>query len=54
MREKTAAVLTVHDAASMTPEQRRNIAAWLREQAEYVQRRGSEYSKVFRARYLRG
>ena len=53
MRDEATAVLTIKGASDMTPEQRRNLAAWLREQAEHVQRRGSEYSKVFRARYIR-
>ena len=53
MKDRAVAVLTVRGAAKMSPEQRRVLAQWLRSQAEFLQIRGSEYSNVFRARYLR-
>lgn len=46
------ATLTVRDAATMTAEGRRNVAAWMRRQAAELLKQGDQYAKVFRARYL--
>lgn len=50
--EKSAAVLTIKDAADMTDEGRRQVAKWLRKQARWLEEAGQEYSPRFRARYL--
>lgn len=50
--EKTAAVLTIKNAADMSPKGRREIADWLREQAKTLEAEGVQYSSRFRARYL--
>lgn len=50
--EKSAAVLTIKDAAKMTTGGRRAVAAWLIRQAESLAKDGKEYDGTFRARYL--
>lgn len=50
--EKSAAVLTIKDAGSMTDQGRKEVAAWLRKQAKLLVEHGSELSDRFRARYL--
>lgn len=52
-KEKSAAVLTIIDAPSMTWRGRRNIALWLRRQADQLEHEGKNYAKGrYRARYL--
>jgi hypothetical protein len=51
-KEKAAAVLTLKDADKMTAKGRRQIAAWLRKQADALQAEGNNYASRFRARYL--
>ncbi len=48
---KSAAILTIFDADRMTPRGRGDIAKWLREHAEDLERDGSNYSKLFRGRF---
>ena len=50
--EKSAAVLTIHDADVMTLQGRQDIAAWLRRQAQMLEDDGDNYAHRFRARYL--
>ena len=50
--EQSAAILTIKDAARMTPKGRKEIAQWLRIQAKNVERDGEEYARRFTARYL--
>lgn len=52
--EKSAAVLTIKDAASMTPAGARRVANWLRKQAGYLDRADERkaLSDRYRARYL--
>jgi hypothetical protein len=52
MSEKSAAILTIKDAERMTKKGRKEIATWLRRQAEWLTKHGDNYSKGFRARYL--
>lgn len=52
MSEKSAAVLTVNHPDVMTPQGRREIAAWLRRQAYMLVRDGDQYASRFTARYL--
>lgn len=49
---KSAAVLTVFDAPKFTKKGRKNVAAWLRRQAAFIESHNAELSKRFRARYL--
>ncbi len=50
---KSVAVLTMMDVAGMTKKGRRDIAKWLRRQADFMLEHGSDYSdKRFIARYL--
>lgn len=51
-KEKSAAVLTVVKPDEMTPEGRKEIAAWLRRQAAALIKDGDRYAKRFTARYL--
>lgn len=50
--EKSAAIVTIKNAADMTPQGRRDIAAWLRQQASFLLKYHKELSPTFRARYL--
>lgn len=49
---QSAAVLTVRDAAEMSPEMKQEIATWLRSQAKGLLKEGDNYSERFTARYL--
>lgn len=51
-KEKTAAVLTVHHAALMTPTGRKKVAEWLRQQADSLIDDGKFYAPRFTGRYL--
>lgn len=50
--EKSAAILTIFDAPNMTPTGKKNIARWLRKQADFLMREHKNLSHRFRARYL--
>ncbi len=50
---RSAAVLTLRDAARMTPKGRREIARWLERQARDLVEFGDQYSGTLRARYFR-
>ena len=50
--EKSAAIVTIKDAPSMTKRGRRQIAAWLRKHADWLEQDGDKYSKRFTGRYL--
>jgi hypothetical protein len=49
---KSAAIVTIHDASGMTAKGRRQIAAWLRRQADFVEKDGKALASRFTARYL--
>ena len=49
---RTVAVVTVREAANMTPKGRRAVAKWLREKADDVELHGKNLSKRFTARYV--
>lgn len=49
---KSAAVVTIFDAPSMTVKGKREIALWLRRQAHALERDAKLYAKRFTARYL--
>lgn len=51
-KEKSAAVLTIHDAANMTDEGRADIARWLRRQITFLMKNNTELSSRYTARYL--
>ena len=48
---KTAAVLTIKDAANMTAKGKKQIAKWLRKQADDLIKDGHLYHKTIRIRY---
>lgn len=50
--EKSAAVLTLREVPKMTNSGRRQIAAWLRRQADDLVKLGDQYGPVLRARYI--
>lgn len=54
MKEKSAAVLTFHDAENYSDDGAKNIAKWLRRQATYIQKKEfrANVSKRYTARYL--
>lgn len=51
-KERSAVILTVKEAADMTPEGKKEIARWLRRQAKNLEQYGTEYASRFTARYL--
>lgn len=52
-KEKSAAVLTIKEASKMTKKGRKDIATWLRRQADLLLKHGDQYiDGAFRARYL--
>jgi hypothetical protein len=50
--EKSAAIITIKDAPSMSKKGRRQIAAWMRRQATFLEESGHVLSSRFTARYL--
>ena len=52
MKEKSAAILTIHRAPEMSKRGRKAIADWLRRQADFLEHNADELSKRFTARYL--
>ena len=52
MTERAVATFTIKRAGDMAPEMRREIAAWLRSNAEHLEQQGQEYSRRFVARYI--
>jgi hypothetical protein len=50
--EKSAAIVTIKDAPKMTKRGRKNIAAWLRRQAAFLEQHGNEFAGRFTARYI--
>ena len=51
-KEKSAAILTIKDAKNMTKKGRKDIALWLKRQAQFLQYHGDQFSSRFIARYL--
>lgn len=51
-KHKSAAVLTVFDAAKMTLKGRRDIAKWLQRQANTILTNSKRLSSRFTARYM--
>jgi hypothetical protein len=52
MKRKSAAIITIHDAPSMTKRGRTAIARWMRRQADFLERESKNLSRRFTARYL--
>lgn len=52
MKEKSAAIVTIKDAPKMTKRGRKNIAAWLRRQAGFLEKHSDQLSHRFTARYI--
>lgn len=52
MKTKTAAVLTVYDAAKMSAKGRRDIIRWLERQTETIKNEHQSLAKRWTARYL--
>ena len=51
-KEKSAAIVTIFNAQSMSKRGRKLIADWLRRQAGFLESNGTELADRFRARYL--
>lgn len=52
MTTKSAAIVTIKEADRMSAKGRKAVAAWLRRQADFLEKHGKEYSTRFTARYL--
>lgn len=52
MKTKSAAIVTIYDAPSMTKRGRNKIAEWLERQAGFLRANSKQLSKRFTARYL--
>lgn len=52
VKEKSAAILTMKDADNMTNEGRKDIARWLRRQADFLVKHHREFASRYTARYL--
>mgnify|MGYP001576910120 CR=1 FL=1 len=52
MKIKSAAVLTIKDAAKMTPSGRKSVRKWLIKQADFFRDYHKKLSPRFTARYL--
>ena len=50
-KEKSAAIVTIKDAAKMNKAGRKKIAAWLRGRAELLEKHGDLMASRFTARY---
>lgn len=51
-KHKSAAVLTIRDAPKMGAKGKRDIANWLRRQADFLLKDGDQFANRFTARYL--
>ena len=51
-KDKSAAIVTIKNADSMTKRGRKAIAEWLRRKAEFLEENGDQFSPRFTARYL--
>ena len=51
-KEKVVAVLTIHDAAGMTPDGAIAVQNWLVDEAKALLFRRQQYSPLYRARYV--
>lgn len=51
-RQRSAAVITIRNADSMTLAGRKAIATWLRNHAKWLLKDGHEYAPRFTGRYL--
>jgi len=49
---KSAATLTIKEADRMTEDGRKEVADWLRAQADSLEEGGHDYAARFRARYM--
>ena len=49
---KSAAIVTIVRAADMTPRGRKNIVAWLRRQAQFLETAYAELSPRYTARWV--
>lgn len=47
-----AAIITIRDAAKMTPRGRRDIAAWIRRTAEDFEKNADKLARIYRTRYM--
>ena len=54
MKEEPIASVHIHKAGEMTVEQRKQVAAWLRERAKDILKEGKNYSTHFRAGFYWG
>lgn len=52
MKTKSAAIVTIHNAAKMHAKGRKKIANWLRGRAALLEKHGDLMAKRFTARYL--
>jgi hypothetical protein len=52
MTSKSAATLTIHRAADMTPTGRKRIADWLLQQRQTLLKNAKQLSSRYTARYL--
>lgn len=52
MSERSAAVLTIKDADKMTPKGRKEVAAWIRQRADFLEKHGANLGPRFRTRYV--
>lgn len=51
-KHKSAAIVTIKDAAKMTPKGRKQVATWLRQHATDLVEGGARYAPRFTGRYL--
>lgn len=51
---KTAAIITIKDAAKMSKRGRNKVAEWLERQAHFLRNNAKQLSPLFRARYIYG
>ena len=49
---KSVAVLSIRQASKMTKRGRRQVAAWIRKEADFLEEFGEQLSDNFRSRYI--
>jgi len=49
---KSAAIITIHNAPTMHTRGRKSVAAWMRKQADFLEKHAKELPSKFVARYL--
>lgn len=52
MKDRSAAIITIRHASQMTKRGKKQVADWMRKQAEFLEQDGNQFAARFTARYM--